>query len=497
MNKTLRTISLILTITSIIIYSLFSYNLMKLKIFPHIIRTSLLLLIAAILLVSIWIIKSNKHNSKSVKIISIVLMAFLIFGQITFVVYASKTTKTIEEINNKDNKSFNEMSLLVSSDSKINSIEEVGNQKIATAESFDTISVKKAIEEYKNTYNINLATTDLTNYQKAYRSILNGKNKVMLLNESYRPVLEEAYPDFSKKTKIIGSVTIENDSEVKDKNNIVMENKPFNIYLSGIDTYGSLSTVSRSDVNMILSVNPSKNTILITTIPRDTYVFIGGDETKSDKLTHAGLFGVDSSIKSIEKLLDIEIDYYGKVNFTSLTDLIDVLGEIKVYNPTAFESSFTDYFFPEGEIEMDGEMALAYSRERYNLDEGDFDRSRNHSRVLTGIIKKMLSYDMLINFSKVSDIALESINTDIPYSKLIELANRQLSLGKSWKIKSQYLKGEGSADYTSYLMPDVSLYMMIPDEDSIKKVHDKIIENNKVELKSKDTYLFDSKFAAN
>ena len=181
MNKTLRTISLILTITSIIIYSLFSYNLMKLKIFPHIIRTSLLLLIAAILLVSSWIIKSNKHNSKSVKIISIFLMAFLIFGQITFVVYASKTTKTIEEINNKDNTSFNEMSLLVSSDSKINSIEEVGNQKIATAESFDTISVKKAIEEYKNTYNINLATTDLTNYQKAYRSLLNGKNKVLLL----------------------------------------------------------------------------------------------------------------------------------------------------------------------------------------------------------------------------------------------------------------------------------------------------------------------------
>lgn len=218
---------------------------------------------------------------------------------------------------------------------------------------------------------------------------------------------------------------------------------------------------------------------MITTIPRDTYLSIGGEGDKLDKLTHAGLFGVDTSMKSLESFLDVNLDYYGKVNFTSLTDLINTLGGISVDNPVDFESSDGSYYFPQGRIDMDGDMALSFSRERHHLQEGDFDRGKNHARVLTGIIRKMLSPEMLINFNQIVNIALESVNTDIGYNKMIELVNKQLEDGGEWKIESQALKGKGAMGLDSYLMPNANLYMMVANKESIKEVHDKIIENNK------------------
>ncbi|EGC82946.1 LCP family protein [Anaerococcus prevotii] len=392
--------------------------------------------------------------------------------------YAKKSIDTLEKINNKVEEQ-NEMSFIVLKDSNIKTIQDAFSKEIATAESFDKENTEKILSEYRKKYSSDLKTKDFANYILAANSLMNKESEVMLLNESFRSILEESIDGFTEKTRVLDSKVVEGKKITTQNKKQVEEDKAFNVYISGIDTYGSLSTVSRSDVNMILSVNPVKNKILITTIPRDTYLAIGGDNNKYDKLTHAGLFGVDTSIKSLESLLDIDIDYYGKVNFTSLTELINALGGIKVDNPVAFESSSGKYYFPQGKIDMDGDMALAFSRERYHLEEGDFDRGKNHARVLTGIINKMLSYDMLINFNQISNIVLESVNTDIAYDKMIELVNKQLSDGGDWDIETQALKGWGESGLISYLMPDFDLYMMRVDEDSVTDVHDKIIENNR------------------
>lgn len=478
MEKSKSLITKIVVGVSLIINIFFIYFVFKYKILPLKYRSVLAIFIGIILCVFIYIGFIKKRKTKPLKIISIIFLLILSIAQISFISYAKKSIDTLEKINSKVEEQ-NEMSFIVLKDSNIKTIKDAFSNEIATAESFDKENTEKILSEYRKKYSSDLKTKDFANYILASNSLMNKESNVMLLNESFRSILEESIDGFSEKTRVLDSKVVEGKKITIQNKQQVEEDKSFNVYISGIDTYGSLSTVSRSDVNMILSVNPVKNKILITTIPRDTYLAIGGDNDKYDKLTHAGLFGVDTSIKSLESLLDIDIDYYGKVNFTSLTELINALGGIKVDNPVAFESSSGKYYFPQGKIDMDGDMALAFSRERYHLEEGDFDRGKNHARVLTGIINKMLSYDTLMNFSQISNIVLESVNTDISYDKMIELVNKQLSDGEDWDIETQALKGWGESGLSSYLMPDFNLYMMRVDEDSVTEIHDKIIENNR------------------
>lgn len=478
MEKSKSLITKIVVGVSLIINIFFIYFVFKYKILPLRYRNVLAILLGVILCIFVYIGFIKKKKSKPLKVISILFLLALSICQLSIISYAKKSIDTLEKINSKVEEQ-NEMSLVVLKDSNIKTIRDAFGREIATAESFDKENTEKILSEYSEKYSADLKTKDFANYILAANSLMNKEYHVMLLNESFRSILEESIDGFSEKTRVLDSKVIEAKKTNTQEKKQVEEDKSFNVYISGIDTYGSLSTVSRSDVNMILSVNPVKNKILITTIPRDTYLAIGGDKDKFDKLTHAGLFGIDTSIKSLESLLDIKIDYYGKVNFTSLTELINALGGIKVDNPVAFESSSGKYYFPQGEIDMDGDMALAFSRERYHLEEGDFDRGKNHTRVLTGIINKMLSYDILMNFSQISNIVLESVNTDISYDKIIELVNNQLSDGSDWKIDTQALRGWGESGLSSYLMPESNLYMMRVDEDSVKEIHEKIIENNK------------------
>ncbi|MDY3006312.1 LCP family protein [Anaerococcus porci] len=407
------------------------------------------------------------------KILLFIILLLLSLGEVLFIYYAHKSISTVEEISNSKHQIKNEVSFLVLKDSPIKSIEEIDGKNIITAETIDSKSTTKALESLDST---NLEPIDYTDYVTGAKGLLNGEADLMLLNESFRAMVDENIEGFSEKTRVLKSVLIDEKKEKQEKKQ-VKEDESFNVFISGIDTYGALSNVSRSDVNMIVSINPRKGKILITSIPRDTYLKIG--DMGYDKLTHAGLFGVDTSIKSIENFFNIDIDYFGKVNFTSLKELVDILGGITVENPVEFTTSGGAYHFPQGEIYMDGDMALAFARERYHLEEGDFDRGRNHTRIMTGIIKKLLSPEMLLNFNTLAEIALKSVNTNMSYDKMIELVNKQIEKGQNWDIESQSLEGYGSMGEESLLMPNAQLYMMIPSEDSVKEVRENIIENNK------------------
>ena len=477
MKKSIFTKTVVILAT--IINLIFFYFLYKYKILPHKYRLAITVTIGIILCIFLYIGFIRKKNSNVLKAVIIIFLLLLSIGEITFLSYANKSIKTVSDINNKAIQDTNEMSFVVMKDSEIKNLADIGDREVATAGEMDQDNITKAFAKYKEDNKGDLAEKSFANYQDSATSLLEGDSQVMLLNESFRPILDETIEGFSEKTRVLESVLVKGVEKKKEDKKEVAENQSFNVFLSGIDTSGSLSNVSRSDVNMVLSVNPKEKKILITTIPRDTYLSIGGEGDKYDKLTHAGLYGIDSSIKSVEALLDIKIDYYGKVNFTTLVELINALGGITVDNPTAFQSSGGVYYFPQGKVEMDGDMALAFSRERYKLEEGDFDRGKNHTRVLTGIIRKMLSTEMLLNFNEIADIALESVNTDVPYEKMIELVNKQLADGGEWQIESEALKGKGTMDLDSYLMPNSNLYMMVPSKDSIEKIHNNIVENNK------------------
>lgn len=258
----------------------------------------------------------------------------------------------------------------------------------------------------------------------------------------------------------------------------VKTDEAFNIYISGIDTYGDINTVSRSDVNIIATVNITQKKLLLTSVPRDSYVAIAlGGQNQMDKLTHAGNYGIDSSVKTLENLLETEIPAYLKVNFSSFVGLIDTIGGVTVNNPVAFEA-YDGTFFKAGDVSLNGQQALAFSRERKNISGGDISRGQNQQRVIEAVFRKMISPKILTNFQSVFQVMGRSIKTNLSYDSILEMINKQMNSGSGdWEIKSITISGRGqTGGLTSYAMPNHQLYMYILDKDSLREAKDTVKE---------------------
>jgi LCP family protein required for cell wall assembly len=292
----------------------------------------------------------------------------------------------------------------------------------------------------------------------------------MVLNSAYSSLLELSDADYASKIRTLYTYKIT--KEVKSDATNAQNTNPnvVNIYISGIDTYGSISTVSRSDVNIIMTVNMDTHKVLLTTTPRDAYVQIpDGGADQHDKLTHAGIYGVETSMKTLENLYDVDIDYYARINFTSFMQLIDVLGGVEVNNDQAFVSKIGNYEFPQGKITLNSAQALGFVRERYSLQGGDADRGRNQQKVIAAIINKLASVNSITNFSNIINSLQTSIQTNMPLDTMMQLANTQLSSGSSFVVTSQDVTGTGSTgQLPSYAMPSAALYMMSLDETSVE-----------------------------
>lgn len=390
-------------------------------------------------------------------------------------IYISKGVSTYQEINKKQFVENYTFSLVVKDDSLLENLDDIDGYDVDAALSIDQDNILSFLDAFnrENTVEINLIEGQ--DYLTMAKNLIENNSQVILLNEAFRPLIEENFENFSDKTRVLKPTVLKKEASLNMEPEHVDPNKGFNILISGIDTYGEISTISRSDVNIILSVNPSTKKILITSIPRDTYTRIsGGGNNEYDKLTHSGIYGVNSTVESIENLFDADISYYAKVNFSSVGRLIDSLGGINVNNPVAFKSS--NMYFEKGNIHLSGERALRYSRERYKFKEGDLYRGQNQIRVMEGIIRKMMSPSILLNYGKVLDIVQDSSETNIPFEKITELVNGQIEYGGDWEFESIQLNGEGTRELPSYAMPGWVQYVYVPDKDSIREINSKINE---------------------
>src|SRR5699024_3837020 len=267
--------------------------------------------------------------------------------------------------------------------------------KVYSTLATDDKSVDKTIEKLQTENNENIQPKVYSGVLTLVNALYNNDVDCIIINESYRAMIEEDFPNFSSDTRVIYSKQYV--TEINSPENSDITRNTFNVYVSGIDTYGSITTKSRSDVNMIMTVNPTTKTILLTSTPRDYYIpfnVLGGQR---DKLTHSGLYGVNETMQNVASYFGIDIDYFIRVNFDSLIDIVDSLGGIEVYNPQAFKN------FEVGKITLNGEEALAFSRERYSFEDGDKERGRNQMRVITGIINKVLSPAIISNYSELMD----------------------------------------------------------------------------------------------
>ena len=222
---------------------------------------------------------------------------------------------------------------------------------------------------------------------------------------------------------------------------------------------------------------------MLTTTPRDAYVTIpDGGNNQKDKLTHAGIYGVETSMKTLENLYNIDIDYYARINFTSFLKLIDLLGGVEVYNDQEFTSLHGNYKFPVGKVNLDSEKALGFVRERYSLEGGDNDRGKNQEKVISAVINKLGSMNSIAKFSNIVTNLQSSVQTNMSLDSIMNIANAQLSSGDRFTVTSQSVTGTGSTgELTSYAMPNASLYMMSLDQssvDSAKSAIEKTLEGN-------------------
>ena len=253
--------------------------------------------------------------------------------------------------------------------------------------------------------------------------------------------------------------------------------KSFNVFISGIDSYGDISTKSRSDVNILATVNPDTRNILLTTVPRDAYVKIPlGGNNQYDKLTHAGIYGVEASMGSVANLLDTKVDAYARINFTSFIESIDGIGGVTINNPTAFTSYGES--FPAGEITLNGKRALVYSRERMNLAAGDIDRGKNQARVIQGVVNKISSSRNLAEYNAFLDILSDSVQTNLDSGTIRSLINQQLANPGSWSTEQNTLTGKGqTGGLKSYAMPNAELYMYVLNEQSVADAKKQIVDH--------------------
>lgn len=421
----------------------------------------LVLLLLGLGLVLLLLRRANRFNGV------ILLLGASLLG---LGLYAQKKAESVSNrLNQSASYSETLMSVVVPVDSSVTDIKEI--ETLLAATDSDSSNIERLLAQIKTDQKKDLLVKSATSYQNAYERLLAGEEKAMILNSAYGELLETIHPDYSSKLKTIYSYTVKKDiAKSQGQSKPIGQSDSFNIYISGIDTYGPITSVSRSDVNIIMSVNRSTNQILLTTTPRDSYVPIaGGGNNQYDKLTHAGIYGIDASIKTLENLYDIDINYYARINFTSFLTLIDLLGGIEVYNEQEFSND--SGYYPVGNISLNSEQALSFVRERYHLADGDKDRGRNQNKVIAAIINKLTSIQALTNYTAIVEGIGDSVQTDMPLATMMGLANDQITSGKKYSIVSQALEGTGSTgQLPSYAMPNAGLYMMSIDQNSLDTV---------------------------
>ena len=440
----------------VLLFTMFNYNFLSFRFLNIIITIGLLVVLA----ISIFLQKTKKSPLVTTVVLVIFSLVSLVgifgFKQMIDITNRMNQTASFSEV---------EMSIVVPKDSDIKDVSQLTSVQAPTK--VDKNNIDTLMSALKKDKKVDLNVEDVASYQEAYDNLKSGKSKAMVLSGSYASLLESVDSNYASNLKTIYTY------KIKKKNNNSakqVDSKVFNIYISGIDTYGSISTVSRSDVNIIMTVNMNTHKILLTTTPRDAYVKIpDGGADQYDKLTHAGIYGVETSEKTLENLYGIKIDYYARINFTSFLKLIDQLGGVTVHNDQAFTSLHGKFDFPVGDIQMNSEQALGFVRERYSLDGGDNDRGKNQEKVISAIVNKLASLKSVSNFTSIVNNLQDSVQTNMSLDTINALANTQLDSGSKFTVTSQAVTGTGSTgQLTSYAMPNSSLYMMKLDDSSVE-----------------------------
>lgn len=449
------------------VFSFFAllFILLKINVLP--LKYLIIFIVISLFILTFDIIIDIFLENKLFKIISIILSSLMIICYLLIFNYLNKTNDFIKRL--FSHTQMETYYIAVLNTSNYNTIEDLNNLKIGTFyNNEDSYS-----EIMKNIDNlIDYTEINYSSLLEMRNELIYGNIDAILISEHNKELLEEN-EDLNVSLRYIYNVTTTTKIDINPKQLNVTKD-PFIIYITGIDTYGDISTVARSDVNIVVTVNPKTKKILLVTIPRDYYVQLHGTTGRKDILTHAGFYGTDMSVSTIEDLLNIDIDYYVRLNFSTLIKVIDVIGGIDVYSNFTFNTY--GYQFYEGYNHLNGEYALAFSRARKNFDGGDKQRGKNQLQVIEALIKKITTSSVLLNnYLSILESLDGTFQTNIESKSIYALVKMQLSDMPELNIEKYSLDGFNGQDYT-YSLGDILAFVMEPDYETVNEAKIKIQE---------------------
>lgn len=481
-NKIGKVFGVIFSIVIIAATMYLLFNIIKLNVLP----TKLLFLITIVfVLLDLIFILLLCFSTKGVvsKLICIIFTIVISLGSCLGGFYLSKTGGLLSNITNVSKHSKNTVSVIVKQSSDMKNKKDLAGHSVGTLANINTQGSKKILKEL-NKSGIQMEKREYGSLTEMLESFYNGEVDSIVINESSRSQITDidAYKDFDNNTRVVyqTSYKVENTDKANAVSNITTT--PFNVLISGSDTRGGFDKNGRSDVIMVATVNPKTGTILLTSVPRDFYVTTACDagdgcqQGALDKITHTGIHGTNTTKRTVEQLLGIEINYTFKVGFDTVTDIVDAVGGIDVtVEPGYALDNFLclkNFSVHEGVNHLNGEQALAYARERYGYTEGDRQRTKNQQQVLMGIVDKVTSPAIVTNYAQIMDSMANTFSTTMNNDEISSLIKYQLNKNPKWKMEQYMVNGTGDTLMCAELGD--AAYVMVPDQSTVTTAKNKI-----------------------
>lgn len=483
-----RIFAALLSIVLLVLSGFAVYQIVTLNVLPSNLLLPVILIIVILNAILILLMNFATHAiwTKVISVILVILVGCTMgFGN----VYLYETYSTLNSVTGAEKGSIkNTISVITKTDHN-EEIQSLKNEKIGVLRNIDSVGTKKCQEKLKK-YSFSYKKYD--NLQALVKALYEDEVQAIVMNEIYRANVEEMeeYSGFSNETKSIYQAVYytnnKNDALVVDD----ITKNPFTIFVSGNDTYGDIDELSRSDVDMIVTVNPTTSTVLMVNIPRDYYV---QTSYGNDKLTHTGMYGIEETKQTVENLLGIDINYTFRVNFSSAEDIVDALDgvDIEVPEGMAVERLNADWALEgvhEGWNHLNGARALAYARERHAYVDGDIQRAKNQQQVLEAIIKKAASSKILTNYTKLLKSFKNAFDTNMSTNEITALLQYELQAMPNWKFQNYVLRGTNGSAVCASMAQELSVVM--PEDYCVSIARQKIeaVLDGKSANKIKDEY---------
>ena len=410
------------------------------------------------------------------KIISLLMSILLMFAS-SYVVRGNDFFNTVTKATTQKYL----VSVITMKNNSATKLSDLDGKKFGVSYQHDTTTITKAIADMENDLGEQEDMVKYDDYSGLADALYKGEVDCIVADQSYLGVLETNHESFEDETKVVYKMEVQEKLEAVTTKTDVTEN-PFIVYITGIDTYGSVNTISRADVNLVVCVNPLEKQVLMVSVPRDTQVNLHKNG-KMDKITHSAMYGINETIQTLEDFLDLKVNYYAKTNFSGITNIIDALGGVEVDSPYEFTTLHGNYKIQKGVNELNGDQALCFVRERYALPSGDFDRGKNQQRLLKAMLKKAMSPKIITNYSNILAAVEGSFETDMSSDDIKSLVNMQLDDMANWEMFNVQVTGDGAISYDTYSQKGKKTYITIPYKKSIqniRKVIDKIEAGKKL-----------------